>query len=165
MSERPPLTDAERAAGLDHLDDPWPPVTLERRFVGQPGRAWSEPYHPPKGEGGEQQLYVPAVAECESCDDTGIYEEGAEWAPCGECALGRGFAERLKSFAREHAATPQRSALEEVAEELEAQVAGLESLERGNYRDGRLSAYRSAAEMVRERASKLPSEGREDRHV
>lgn len=38
---------------------------------------------------------------CESCDDTGIYEEGSEWAPCDECELGRGFAEGLKSHAKE----------------------------------------------------------------
>ena len=41
-------------------------------------------------------------AECESCDDTGIYEEGSEWAPCGECDLGRRWAELLKT-AREEA--------------------------------------------------------------
>jgi hypothetical protein len=35
--------------------------------------------------------------ECEGCDDTGIYREGGEWAPCSECDRGREFAECLKT--------------------------------------------------------------------
>lgn len=38
---------------------------------------------------------------CESCDNTGIYWEGSEWAPCGECELGRGFLKRLLTYAEE----------------------------------------------------------------
>lgn len=52
-----------------------------------------------KGKG----YIVPKVAgECESCDDSGIYTEGAEWAPCGECERGREFGHHLK-IARDEA--------------------------------------------------------------
>jgi hypothetical protein len=40
--------------------------------------------------------------ECDSCDDTGIYEEGSEWAPCLDCDLGRRWAEILKVCAAEY---------------------------------------------------------------
>lgn len=39
---------------------------------------------------------IEAEAECESCEDSGIYTEGAEWAPCGECNRGEEFARHLK---------------------------------------------------------------------
>ncbi len=57
--------------------------------------------------------------QCESCDDTGIYEEGSEWAPCEECDLGRGFAERLKSHADE---VRQRERGRIMREELETKL-------------------------------------------
>lgn len=40
-------------------------------------------------------------ADCEHCDDTGIYREGDEWAPCDECQRGRDFAECLQTAVRE----------------------------------------------------------------
>lgn len=41
---------------------------------------------------------------CESCEDTGIYEEGSEWAPCSECERGREFIERLMTYRDEQRA-------------------------------------------------------------
>lgn len=58
MSDRPPLSGAERAAGLDRLDEPWPRITMERRFEGRGGIAWSPPYRP-SGHGGQRETYVP----------------------------------------------------------------------------------------------------------
>jgi hypothetical protein len=40
-------------------------------------------------------------SRCESCEGSGIYEEGDEWAPCSECDLGREFLACLRSHAAE----------------------------------------------------------------
>lgn len=40
--------------------------------------------------------YFVAQPECDECEDTGIYEEGDEWAPCDGCERGRDFADRLR---------------------------------------------------------------------
>lgn len=59
---------------------------------------------------------------CESCDDTGIYTEGDEWAPCGECDLGRGFAERLKTHAEETRQSERQRIQEALKERAAAKV-------------------------------------------
>ncbi|HEX5591971.1 MAG TPA: hypothetical protein VFX35_01340 [Solirubrobacterales bacterium] len=38
---------------------------------------------------------------CESCEDTGVYTEGMEWAPCGECFRGEEFTKLLRAHAKE----------------------------------------------------------------
>jgi hypothetical protein len=50
---------------------------------------------------------------CESCDDTGIYEEGDEWAPCEECELGRDLKPRFLTTRREAQEELRRELLSE----------------------------------------------------
>lgn len=38
---------------------------------------------------------------CETCEDTGVYTEGMEWAPCGGCFRGKEFLTLLKAHAKE----------------------------------------------------------------
>lgn len=50
---------------------------------------------------------TPPGAECDNCEDIGIYEEGDEWAPCDECDLGRNLLPYFQSTAREAAQPDQ----------------------------------------------------------
>jgi hypothetical protein len=68
-------------------------------------------------QGADEERERVEAARCESCDDTGIYEEGDEWAPCGECDRGRALAEYFKT-ARGEAREEERERLKEKLEEL-----------------------------------------------
>ena len=69
----------------------------------------------------EQERERIEAERCESCDDTGIYEEGSEWAACGECAVGRGFFECLQSHAAEVRKQERERYREGVYQELTAE--------------------------------------------
>jgi len=60
--------------------------------------------------GAEEERERQEADRCKSCDDTGIYQEGDEWAPCEECERGRGLVEHFKT-ARREAAEEERELL------------------------------------------------------
>jgi hypothetical protein len=73
----------------------------------------------------ERERDAASEPACDNCEDTGIYEEGDEWAPCSECERGRDFTQRLKTAIAEQrdraeAAEQSLTQLEEKLPELVA---------------------------------------------